>query len=136
MDSLSLFLLYMDVMLFLFSNGKLILWGSNTTKIHNNFLINLSYDRGLMCPPFFINFFLKISPLDQTLRPTFKFLILGIFYHVIFFLFIYLVYKFINIFKLIFLMWQFWRNFMKLYIKTFYILNFENFFCMVKYTQN
>ena len=31
---------------------------------------------GLMCPPLFI-FLLKISPLDQTLRPTCKFLILN-----------------------------------------------------------
>ena len=30
-------------------------------------------------------FLLKISPPDQTLRPTCKFLILGIFYHTIFF---------------------------------------------------
>ena len=37
---------------------------------------------GLMCPPFFLFIFLlKISPLDQTLRPTCKFLILAIFYH-------------------------------------------------------
>ena len=54
-------------------------------------LINLSYDRGggLMCPPFFLFIFLlKISPLDQTLRPICKSLILGIlgiFYHAIFF---------------------------------------------------
>ena len=45
---------------------------------------NLSYDvgGGLMCPPkvFFI-FLLKISPPDQTLRPTCKFLILGLLYH-------------------------------------------------------
>ena len=41
---------------------------------------------GLMCPPrvFFI-FLLKISPPDQTLRPTCKFLILGILYHDFFF---------------------------------------------------
>ena len=42
---------------------------------------------GFMCPPphFVFIFLLKISPPDQTLRPTCKFLILGIFYHAIFF---------------------------------------------------
>ena len=44
--------------------------------------LKLSYDGGgLMCPSFLFIFLLKISPPDQTLRPTCKFLILGIFYH-------------------------------------------------------
>ena len=34
---------------------------------------------GFMCPRFFIYFLIKISTPDQTLRPTCKFLILGIF---------------------------------------------------------
>ena len=46
-----------------------------------------------MCPPFFIYFLLKISPPDKNLRPTFKFLILGIFYHTICFSSKNLVYK-------------------------------------------
>ena len=42
---------------------------------------------GLMCPPQSVFIFsLKISPPDQTLRPTCKFLILGILYHDFFFL--------------------------------------------------
>ena len=50
--------------------------------------INLSYDGGggPYVPPQSVFIFLpKISPPDQTLRPTCKFLILGIFYHTIFF---------------------------------------------------
>ena len=46
--------------------------------------LNLSYDGGggLYVPTIFLFIFLlKISPPDQTLRPTCKFLILGIFYH-------------------------------------------------------
>ena len=50
-------------------------------------LFNLSYDRGgALCARHFLSIcLLNISPLDQTLRPTCKFLILGIFYHTIFF---------------------------------------------------
>ena len=52
------------------------------------YLLNLSYDGGgpYVPPPqsVFI-FLLKISPPDQTLRPTCKFLILGILYHDFFF---------------------------------------------------
>ena len=59
-------------------------------------VLNLSYDGGggaLCAPPLFVFIFLlKISPPDQTLRPTYKFLILGIFYHD-FFLSENLVYK-------------------------------------------
>ena len=51
--------------------------------------LNLSYDRGGGGPYvpaiFYVFFLLKISPLDQTLRPTCKFLILAIFYHAILF---------------------------------------------------
>ena len=44
---------------------------------------NLSYDGGgaLCAPQSVFIFLLKISPPDQTLRPTCKFLILGILYH-------------------------------------------------------
>ena len=57
--------------------------------------LNLSYDRGgAVCARHFLFIFLlKISPPDQTLRPTCKFLILGIFYHTIFFSSKNLVYK-------------------------------------------
>ena len=41
---------------------------------------------GLMCPQSVFIFFPKISPPDQTLRPTCKFLILGLLYHEFFFL--------------------------------------------------
>ena len=56
-------------------------WNSKTTM-----LFNLSYDGGggggPYVPQFFLFIFLlKISPPDQTLRPTCKFLILAIFYH-------------------------------------------------------
>ena len=49
--------------------------------------LNLSYDGGgaLCAPDFLFIFLLKISPPDQTLRPTCKFLIMGTFYHTIFF---------------------------------------------------
>ena len=41
---------------------------------------------GALCAPkVFLFFSLKISPTDQTLRPTCKFIILGIFYHTFFF---------------------------------------------------
>ena len=49
---------------------------------------NLSYDEGgHIVPPQSVFIFLpKISPPDQTLRPTCKFLILGLLYHDFFFL--------------------------------------------------
>ena len=54
-------------------------------------LFNLSYDRGggPYVPPQSVFIFLsKISPPDQTLRPTCKFLILVFLYHDFFFLFL------------------------------------------------
>ena len=40
---------------------------------------------GIMCPPFFIYFFTKNLSPQPNLRPTCKFLILGIIYNAIFF---------------------------------------------------
>ena len=63
---------------------------SNSHQYLFNFsrLVNLSYDeRGHIVPPKSVFIFLpKISPPDQTLRPTCKFLILGLLYHDFFFL--------------------------------------------------
>ena len=64
-----------------------------TCKFHEEYplyfdTLTLSYDGGgaLCAHDFLLIFLLKISPPDQTLRPTCKFLILCIFYHTIFFL--------------------------------------------------
>ena len=51
-------------------------------------IFNLSYDGGggaYVPPQSVLIFLLKISPPDQTLRPTCKLLILGILYHDFFF---------------------------------------------------
>ena len=55
--------------------------------VYHGYLTLVMMGGGALCaPPKCFYFFTKISPPDQTLRPTCKFLILGILYHESFFL--------------------------------------------------